>query len=572
MKGEIVSIILVFSFCLASVGASREVEEEADECPLLWTINRNGSCVCGSSHRLIIKCNPQSKSLSIRMFYCMTADSNFNAVVATCLYNGSANLLHAIKYADIYSRIKSNTTLIINRETCGFYKRKGFMCGQCIKDYGLPVYSYDISCVECLDYKYNWLKYIAVAYLPLTVFCFFIVICRISANSGLLVGYITVSQMMSTYSLSQLYVVLSSSGEYARIIVRVAIMLYSVWNLDFFRSVYPSFCLHPNMSALGILSLDYLVAICPIAAVLITYFVYQKFSYATCLSRPSLKFLHFFKKKWNVRNSLIEAFATLLLLSHVKILNVSFNILMPIYIYGMHGTMDYLHVLNDPPTVYLSKQHLPYVILAISMSFVFCFLPILLMCLYSCKRFHKCLDRIGLQHPTLATFMDAFQGSYKHEPYYLRSFPAIYFVVQFSNLLILACFRVEQYHQLAALNLMVIIILVATARPYKNVWHNMITLSLFSTAFVYSFSMVLQLNANILVVAGARWKYFLQCFTYVASFVPPLYGLILFLRGVLLARIIMKVRTLIKKNRTNDQLPYRFECDQENTPLLGPNT
>ena len=34
----------------------------------------------------------------------------------------------------------------------------------------LPVYSYRVDCVECVDYKHNWLKCIAVAYLSQTVF------------------------------------------------------------------------------------------------------------------------------------------------------------------------------------------------------------------------------------------------------------------------------------------------------------------------------------------------------------------------------------------------------------------
>ena len=66
------------------------------------------------------------------------------------------------------------------------------MCGKCIKDYGFPVYSYRVDCVKCIDHKYNWLKYIALAYLPLTVFVLVIVIFKISANSGLLVGYVIV--------------------------------------------------------------------------------------------------------------------------------------------------------------------------------------------------------------------------------------------------------------------------------------------------------------------------------------------------------------------------------------------
>lgn len=501
----------------------------------------------------------------------MTADSDLNPVVGPCLYNCSSNLIHALRYS-VYRTIKSNATSNINRETCGAHKRKGFMCGQCIKNYGFPAYSYDIACVECLDYKYNWLKYIAMAYLPLTIFYLVIIIFRISANSGLLVGYVTVSQMVVTYSLIQAYLAVDSKNENYHLLVKMLTIFSAIWNLDFFRIMYPSFCLHPNMSALGVLSLDYLVAIYPMAAVLITYLVVQKLSYVTCLCRPLYKCRHLIKKEWNFGNSLIEAFATLLLLSNVKILNVTFNILKPTHLYYMNGTYHHPHVYNDPNTVYMSRQHLPFVILAFTMSFVFNFLPILLACLYTFKCSQKCLNRTGLQLQTLSTFMDAFQGSYKHKPYYLRSFPAIYSIGQFNNLLIFSCFGFKEYYSVASLNLMLIIILVAIARPYKNKWHNVITLSLFGAVFTAYICLVFQLDVNSAEIQHS-WRYVLVSLSYCGAFVPLLYGLIIFLRGVIPARIIMKAKRALDKNKSaqNDTLPYRLECDEENTWLLSNN-
>ena len=45
--------------------------------------------------------------------------------------------------------------------------------------------------------------------------------------------------------------------------------LNGFWNLDFFRTLYPRFCLHPNMSTLQVLALDYIIAAYPL--LLITY-------------------------------------------------------------------------------------------------------------------------------------------------------------------------------------------------------------------------------------------------------------------------------------------------------------
>ena len=121
----------------------------------------------------------------------------------------------------------------------------------------IPVYSYDLSCVECTDYKYNWLKYMAVAYGPLTVFYFIIIIFRISANSGSMIGYVTISQMVSNTYLNYIYL----KNPHSVVITRLFVLFNSIWNLNFFRSLYPPFCLHPHLSALQAISLDYIVAI-----------------------------------------------------------------------------------------------------------------------------------------------------------------------------------------------------------------------------------------------------------------------------------------------------------------------
>ncbi len=270
------------------------------------------------------------------------------------------------------------------------YNRKGVMCRECIDKHGLPVYSYSLSCVECTHYKYNWIKYIAVAYIPLTLFLIVVITFRISATSGSMVGYVTVSQLGATYSLSKLYLAVSNHTKWA-------VLVYSIWNLDFFRSIYPSFCIHPHMSALQVASLDYIIAVYPMIMILLTYVLvslHDRFSLVIIwLCRQLYRCLHHCRKEWNVRNSLIGAFATMLLLSYVKILNVTSNILTPRYIYYMNGSQSKLYVSIDIDTPYLSKTHLPYFILALAMSFVS---SLLLLCLYPCRCFQTCLNRTGL--------------------------------------------------------------------------------------------------------------------------------------------------------------------------------
>ena len=557
-----VYVILVFILHLASIGTSREVIPSIEECPL-WTIRSNGTCVCSKYVNRIVRCNPLNKGISIRFFYCMTTDLNSNPVVGACHYN------HKISsFIPHYKKINANSTADINEEICGVYKRKGLMCGQCMKDYAFPVNSYRLGCVECGNYKYNWLKYIAVAYLPLTVFILVIVIFKISANSGLLVGYVTVSQMMATYSFAQIFFFIIYHNGY-QLPLQLIAAFYSIWNLDFFRAFEQlSFCLHPNMPFLGILSLDYLVAIYLLAAVIFTYIIVQKCSYISCMARLLNKCLHLFKGEWNVGSLLIEAFATLILLSQVKILNVTFNILTPTYFYNINGAHGLAHLYNDPHTVYLSKQHLPYFVLAIAMSFVFNFLPFLLICLYPCVCFQKFLNWTRLGHPALSIFMDAFHGGYKHKPFYLRSFPAIYMMAQLTNLLIFSSLRLEYYPAAASLMLMIIIILLTIGRPYRNKWHSVIIVALFSAIFIFFISIGIGLIVHILHTA---WFIFHYSLIALGILVPPVYGLILCIKSVVPDIVTTKVKGILKKNIISNSTAhsYRFDRDQESTPLLN---
>ncbi len=168
------------------------------------------------------------------------------------------------------------------------------------------------------------------------------------------------SQLMATYSLVKLYLATTIDNRYLIILST----LYSIcMNLDFFRSIIPPFCIHPHMSVLQVASLDYIIAVYPMIMILLTYgivILHDRFNLVIWLCRPLYTCLHRFRKEWDIKSSLIGAFATMLLLSHVKILNVSSNILIPLYSFYMNGSHSKFYVSIDIDTPYLSKTHLPY--------------------------------------------------------------------------------------------------------------------------------------------------------------------------------------------------------------------
>ena len=68
-----------------------------------------------------------------------------------------------------YHFLPTNVTEL-DRERCGGTARTGQLCGQCMEDCSLPVYSYNPQCVSCTGDTNNLAKYLAVSLLPTTAF------------------------------------------------------------------------------------------------------------------------------------------------------------------------------------------------------------------------------------------------------------------------------------------------------------------------------------------------------------------------------------------------------------------
>ena len=75
--------------------------------------------------------------------------------------------------------------------------------------------------------------------------------------------------------------------------------IYGVWNLDFFHLVFEPVCLHPGMTTLGVIAIDYCVAIYPIILIALTYFlvkIHDQFILIQKLWKPLTHLLHYCNK------------------------------------------------------------------------------------------------------------------------------------------------------------------------------------------------------------------------------------------------------------------------------------
>ena len=407
---RVVTFAVVLSFLVTVEGSTTQLKnkqvigcndtEQYENCSYTWFFPKplgNGStvCECGSDLGYIISCDNSSKHVEILEHYCMTyGNDNASLVVGKCFFLPRAhNTGRYLRY-----NLPCDPSLL--DQNCRQHGRTGQLCGKRLDGYAAPVYSYNVSCVNCTDYTYSWVKYGAAAFLPLTILYIAVIVFRISVTSGILDVYILFSQMVSSPVFAYLYSTIHHNHK--AFAVSFVASLYGIWNLDFFRLLYSPICIHPNMTTLQALALDYVIAVYPLFLIVITFFLVElhddNFRIIVWLWKPFHHCFARFRREWDIKTSLIHAFCTFLLLSYVKFLSVSYGLLVPVQVFNVSGeklTKDYL--LLDGSVEYFGPTHLPFGVLALVVVLVFNVLPLILLCLYPCRCFHRCLHRCRIR-------------------------------------------------------------------------------------------------------------------------------------------------------------------------------
>ena len=523
-------------------------ENDTDTCPTWFlpvTDQGNDTCKCGNDLDGIVRCYNVTQPVYLYLYYCMSYNHDKSAlVVGNCYYSSGQPTLRKSPYFSL----PSNASKLEHR-LCQEYHREGQLCGRCKSNFTIAVYSYTINCVQCSDYGYNWAKYLAVAFLPLTVFCVIVIVFRVSATSGSMNAFILVSLIISTPSglrsfnfPAYCHIKLHTSQCYAIYTITSA---YGFWNLDFFRVVYKPFCLHPDMTTLQVLALDYAIAVFPLALIAITYILVtlhnRNCRILVWLWRPFHVQCTRIRRLQNIRTSLIDAFATFILLSCAKILSVSYDLLIPAPLYDIYGkNIGTTYLFYDATIEYFGKEHLPYATVAIVMLLVFVVCPCLLLCLFPCRCFQRLLNHCGLRSLALTTFMDVFQGCYKdgtNGTRDCRCFAAMYFILL--SVFLGSAAIIQSYSIFPALLsiLTIFIMITAIVRPYKSPAHNIISICMMLVLALLVTSL-LETNEGVKKFPFKRLPTIMVAITLL---IPPAYGLALLLYNLLAHRRVVQL-------------------------------
>ena len=183
----------------------------------------------------------------------------------------------------------------------------------------------------------------------------------------------------------------------------IPLMVYSIWNLNFFTLFPEPFCIFGIRTAVGVILLQYVTAACPLLFIIVSYTWIQCYNNGYRLvvytTRPVHRLLAHLWRKLKIKPSLIDTYAGLLLLAYMRFLAVSVKLLQIILTDRLAPSPSFPAAL---------------VIIPILCLLVFAILPMAVLLLYPFKIFQRCLTCCRLDRPGLHALVDAYQGCFKN--------------------------------------------------------------------------------------------------------------------------------------------------------------
>ena len=410
---KIIFILVVAAFSATGIGDYVFHNNQTNSCVLPNSWNWLRSNYIALPNTSDENCSPIAR---LRC-YCLTLDNSSSPpslAFGHCLYG-----CFVVDVPSEYRQVSILRNHSLVKESCSLFNREGILCGKCIEGHGPPVYSFSLKCVPC-GHESLWAtipRYILMAYGPLTIFLAIIVIFTVSVNSAPLRGWIFVCQLLSANVFMHVIVALDETFgnlNFSPIFGSV----YGIWNLDFFRSVYKPFCLHPSLTTLQVISLDYIIAAYPVVLILLMYMIVEMYSrnyqpfvlFGRLFHRCCIRFRH----RLDIRTSLVDAFGTFFSLSFIKFLNTTSELLVSTKVWNSNVNTTQYRIYYDGTEVPFRGDHIPYAVVGVLVIVICNILPLILILLYSFPKTHAIINILPLSVQThMFPFMDNILACYK---------------------------------------------------------------------------------------------------------------------------------------------------------------
>ena len=453
-----------------------------DQCPPWFSydhLTKECKCFQSPSTDNIVRCAKERALL--RSGYCMTYDTGGGGVSVSPCNDYRADDRNTTK--DNYIILPENITEL-NEYMCAPLNKRGLACSECTEGFGRAVLSPVFACSNCTNAWYGIPLYLFMEFVPITVFYFLVLLFQIDMTSAPMLAYVFYSQL----AVSTLLRVQTNTfqASYTSSFLNILLTFYGFWNLDFFRYIIPPFCISPELQPIHIVSLRYISAFYPLCLIVISWICIKLHSHDV---RPIIWLWSKLKKGLSksvglASNSMINMFATFFLLSYAKLLFTSFTILS----YGItfnlnNGTLtSTIHVESDPGVTFFSTEHLPFVIIAITI-FLIAIMPLtLLLAFYPFRIIRSSLIRIFCcTHHSIVSlniFVEKYYSCYRDGldgGRDLRSLASLYFFLRLViNFIFIDQIPLSASYTLAAILYGGCSILIAILQPYKKSYMNTI--------------------------------------------------------------------------------------------------
>ena len=472
---------------------------------------------------------------------------------------------------------------------CHALNRKGVSCGKCNDHSAVAINSYSFECMNIEKcHNYNWIFVLLADLVPVTLLFLIVILFNINITSGYANIYILFSQIVSLQSniifMKYRLAFVAQNYLHATYITLTLESFYSIWNLDLGRTLTPNVCVGHSIETINSIALQYMSAFYGLGLVFITYCIVELHGYnfrlIVWLWKPFSKCFTRIRRRVNPSASLINAFATFLLLSYSKLAVTSIILLTPTYLYNQTGH-HVSNVLMYDGTLgfFKSKKHIWLAILAITIFIIFVVLPPLLLLLYPWRCFQRFLSYFRLHRPGLIIFMDTFQGCYKDGSNGTRDcrwFSAFYFILRIVGCVVYVLLGFSVFSKFSMQLIIqgvytISILLLLYLKPYKNSLYNNLDITI-----LLDCTLIASLFTNNYIVTDSSSAMAIELCLLIALELPLL-GAVIFVTYHLIKRLrfyIMKTKIRIRHAGPNSRLSLvidkKFESQERDdlTPSL----
>ncbi len=391
-------------------------------CPTWHVFNRETKeCTCEDLKDILI-CNEKIKTVSILYGYCMTFDNNTKVTqVGRCPYTSFST-----SNSSFYTLLPPNP-LELDHFMCSPWHREGNLCSQCEENYGLSITNFYNKCVKCsLREGIGWLLFFLLELVPVTILFVVVISFRISIARPPMNAFVLHSQLSLAiiYLNAHRFQTPFLSGPTSQIFIQlrsIILPVLGIWNLVFFNLIEEPtrFCVDSQVDYLQFYFLTCVTSIHVLLLVVLAFILIELHA-RNCrlivwLWRPLFKRFVLFTRVWNSRLTVVDTFATFLILSYCRLVTLSYFVYAFQPIYTLNTTVSSKKVLlYDPEVSYFGRNHIPYVLINLIVLLVLVLLPAIMLALYQFRLFQKCLRLLRCRCVSLRVFIDLFQGCYKN--------------------------------------------------------------------------------------------------------------------------------------------------------------